>query len=206
MTSKEIREKEALLRYQYAGNNKYGIPDMEKQEFDNVDFKFIGVDRISNKRKDADKTIHFFLDDDKLEKFYKRAEHYIKKLAGHYAVLTPDFSLYTDMPIVEQMWSVYKNRWCGAYWQSYGLKVIPTICWSKEESFDFCFLGVPQGSIVAISTLGAKKAKVDFMKGYDYMIDKINPSLILCYDKPFDEMQGNVVHIDYLSCTGRRAA
>lgn len=203
MTSKEIREHEALLRYQYAGNNEYEIPEMEGHEFDNVDFKFMGFDRISNKRDDADKTIHFFLDDTKLEKFYTRAESYLVKLAGHHAILTPDFSLYTDMPIAEQIWGVYKNRWCGAYWQSYGMKVIPTISWSDERSFDFCFLGVPRGSIVAISTLGSKKVKSDFMKGYDCMIDTIDPSMILCYDKPFDEMRGNVVHIDYLNCTGR---
>ena len=31
-----------------------------------------------------------------------------------------------------------KNRWGGAYWQSSGLTVIPTISWGDERSFEFC--------------------------------------------------------------------
>lgn len=37
------------------------------------------------------------------------------------------------------------NRWCGAYLQSKGIRVIPTINWGTEKSFDFCFAGVPKG-------------------------------------------------------------
>ena len=46
------------------------------------------------------------------------------------------------MPLALQIESVFKNRWCGAYWQSKGLKVIPTVSWGDERSFDFCFMFV----------------------------------------------------------------
>ena len=84
-----------------------------------------------------------------------------------------------------QMYNTFKNRWCGAYWQSLGLRVIPTISWSDERSFDFCFEGIEENSIVAISTHGNHRAKEGFMLGYNKMLQKIKPCAIICYGKPF---------------------
>ncbi len=132
-------------------------------------------------------------------------EKYYKILAKFEAVLTPDFSLYTDMPLIIQMYSIFKNRWCGAYWQNKGLRtVIPTITWGDEKSYDFCFLGIEEGSIVAISTLNTCKEKELFMKGYNRMLEVIKPQLIYCYGvKPFPKMEGNILWIEYLSKAGR---
>lgn len=69
---------------------------------------------------------------------YKQAEEELEKLKQYYALLSPDFSMFTNMPIALQIESVFKNRWCGAYWQSKGLKVIPTVSWGDERSFEFC--------------------------------------------------------------------
>lgn len=93
------------------------------------------------------------------------------------------------MPIIIQMYSIFKNRWCGAYWQDKGLRtVIPTITWGSEESFEFCFLGVEEGTAVAISTLNACREKELFMKGYNRMIEVIKPQLIYCYGvSPFQK-------------------
>lgn len=101
------------------------------------------------------------------------------------------------MPLMLQMYSAFKNRWCGAYWQSLGLRVIPTISWSDERSFDFCFEGIEEGSIVAISTHGNHRAKEEFMLGYNKMLQKIKPCAIICYGKPFKEMKGNLLVFPY---------
>ena len=93
--------------------------------------------------------------------------------------------------------SVAKNRWVGAYWQDNGLTVIPTISWSTPRSFDFCFDGVEQNAIVAVSTLGCKRSKLQFMRGYDVMLDKVNPEAIVCFGDPLPEMEGNIVKVDY---------
>ena len=137
------------------------------------------------------KTIHFFIYDYKFDCIYENAEYSVEKIKQYYALCSPDFSLYTDMPILLQMHNTFKNRWCGAYWQSLGLKVIPTISWSDERSFDFCFDGIEKGSVVAISTHGNKKCKEDFMLGYTKMLEKLSPSAIICYGKPFPEMQND---------------
>lgn len=204
MTDRKYERNEKLLRNQYVENGGLNIPKVKKDIFENKNFEFMGFDHVSSKKHgDEGKTIHFFLNDDKFEKVYNNPETYLERLAKYKALLTPDFSLYMDMPIILQMYSIYKNRWCGAYWQDNGIKVIPTVSWSDSRSYDFCFEGIEETSIIAVSTLGVKKEKKLFMKGYDCMLERIKPELILCYDKPFEEMRGEVYYINYLQVTGR---
>ncbi len=116
----------------------------------------------------------------------------VEKLKQYYCLLSPDYSLYTDMSLALQIKNTFKNRWCGAYWQSLGLNVIPTIEWGDERSFDFCFDGVEEGSIVAVSTYGKQKIEEEFMKGYNEMLKRIKPCAIICYEKPFPKMKGKL--------------
>ena len=97
--------------------------------------------------------------------------------------------MYTNMPKALQIINAFKRRWCSAYWQAAGITVIPAVGWSDEDSFDFCFDGIEKESIVAVSTLGCKKNKDTFLKGYREMINRINPPNVICYCKPFDEMK-----------------
>ena len=100
-------------------------------------------------------------------------------------------------------YNVFRNRWCGAYWASKGLRVIPTVNWGDESTFDFCFEGIEKGSVVAVSTYMASEhdnrcdQKEWFMAGYNEMLRRIDPEKIICYNTPFPEMQGNIIHVDY---------
>ena len=72
-----------------------------------------------------------------------------------------------------------------------GLEVIPTVSWSLASSYDFCFLGLPERSVLAISTVGTHKdrsAKAPFLAGFEEMLKRLNPSAVLCYGKPYVEM------------------
>ena len=118
-------------------------------------------------------------------------------------VLTPDFSMYLEMPYALQIYNTFRNRWCGAYLADKGIKVIPTVSWSDEKSFGFCFKGIEKGSIVAVSTYmfhehnNHAEQKELFMKGYNKMLETVEPSKIICYSEPFDEMTGDIIYIDY---------
>ncbi len=124
-------------------------------------------------------------------------ERSLAKYSQYAFLLTPDFSTYADMDLWRQLENVAKNRWVGAYWQSNGLTVIPTISWSTPLSFEFCFDGVEPNSIVAVSTVGCKRAKYQFMRGYNEMLDRLNPETIICFGDPLPEMQDNIIHVDY---------
>ena len=47
--------------------------------------------------------------------------------------------------------------------------------------------------------IGCKHEKIGFLRGYETMLEKIEPSAIICLGSPFAEMQGNIISIDYLS-------
>lgn len=96
-----------------------------------------------------------------------------------------------------QLESVAHSRWVGAYWQSRGLIVIPTVTWSTPLSYSFCFDGIERGAIVAIGLPGCKREKTAYLRGYAHLLERIDPSAVLCLGKPFKEMDGNIIVADY---------
>lgn len=147
--------------------------------------------------------VHFFLYDYKFEKIWSDPEPFIEQLHPYRAVLTPDFSMYTEMPPALQLYNTFRNRWCGAYLAEQGLRVVPTVSWGKEESYNFCFAGIEKGSIVAVSTYmfhahgNHADQKELFMNGYRELLRRIQPEYVICYSEPFPEMEGNIIYVDY---------
>ena len=83
-----------------------------------------------------------------------------------------------------QLWNTYRNRWCGRFWQEKGFNVIPTISWSTAESYDFCFLGAPRRSVVAVGTVGTGQdplARQLFIDGFRQMVERLEPTAVLSY-------------------------
>ena len=69
-----------------------------------------------------------------------------------------------------------------AFWQKLGIEVIPNVCWSDESSYSWCFDGLPQNSILAVSTNGCLKDKVAkqlFIAGFNEMKRRLNPLKIV---------------------------
>lgn len=199
MHSTEVRSKLAFLRNEFDAFGKWNIPIVRKNDLDLEHVDLICYSDI--KANDIDqhkaKGVHFFIDDYRMEGLYYNFSKSLSRLSQYKFLLTPDYSLYAEMPKAIQLFNVFRNRWCGAYWQSKGLTVIPTISWSDCSSFDFCFDGIEEGSIVAIGMIGCKSNKVSFMRGYNAMFEKIHPDAIICLGSPFPEMEGNIIPIDY---------
>lgn len=180
-----------FLRNQFNSSNVYGIPDIPKAKFTDEDFKDLRLLVFNQTKSDYglhnERIVHFFLYDYNFENIWKDTEKYVELLSKYKGVLTPDFSMYTEMPYAVQIYNTFRNRWCGAYMASKGIRVIPTVAWSDSGSFDFCFKGIPKGSVVAVSTYmfhesdhhGAQKEL--FMEGYNRMLEEIEPSAIICY-------------------------
>lgn len=193
----KTRRKQKLVRNEFKGDGKYGIPLIKKQAIDLDKIKLWNFTKTKlNDDENTDKTIHFFTYDWMFESVYEKPEKAMEKLDQYYALLTPEFSTYKDMPLARQLDSVFKNRWCGAYWQKQGMRVIPTISWGSIPCMEFCFDGVEKGSVVAVSTYTREDNKKGFMLGYNKMMEIIRPSAIICYGTPFPEMKGNIKSID----------
>ncbi|MEG1752224.1 MAG: DUF4417 domain-containing protein [Clostridia bacterium] len=195
--NEKLLKKLKIVRNEFKSVGKYGMPLIKKQNIDvnKIDLWCYTKAKI-NDTENKDKTIHFFTYDWLFESIYEKPEIAMEKLDQYYAVLTPEFSLYWDMPKALQIYNTFRNRWCGAYWQKQGKLVIPTICCAGIDSYDFCFDGVEEGSIVAVSTYCREDNKVEFMKSYNKMLEIIKPSAIICYGETFPEMKGNIKSIN----------
>ena len=201
------RTSQTLLRNQFPGKGKLKIPIIPKFQEKPGDFDdllLIGFDKTHlEDQNHLDRMVHFFLYDYRFERVWKNPDNDIEKLSRYRAVLSPDFSMYLEMAPVMQLYNVFRNRWCGAYWASKGLRVIPTVNWGDTSTFDFCFEGIEKGSTVAVSTYMASEhdnrqdQKEWFMAGYNEMLRRIEPEKIVCYNTPFPEMQGNIIYVDY---------
>ena len=203
----EYRTSQIMLRNELPGDGKWSIPIIPKFQIRDGDFDdllLIGFDRAkTDDEKHRNRMVHFFLYDYKFERVWKQPDFDLEKLSGYRAVLSPDFSMYLEMNPTMQLYNTFRNRWCGAYWASKGIRVIPTINWCDVSSFDFCFCGVEKGSTVAVSTYMASAhnnhadQKAWFMKGYNEMLKRIQPEKVICYHTPFPEMEGDIIYVDY---------
>lgn len=151
--------------------------------------------------KDKECGIHFYLDDYQFERIWNSPEKYLEILSEYECILSPDFSLYMDMPMPMKIWNTYRSRHIGAYYQSKGIRVIPTISWAEPETYQFCFAGIPKGSIVSVSTIGVKEntdALNIWRDGMQAMIDAIKPSTIIVYggQLEFDYGDIDVIYFD----------
>ena len=194
-----MREDTLFMRNNFDSVGKWGFALNRKQEMDLSDIQLIACSdtKADDRPENTVKGVHFFVDDYRFTGIYDHPERTLKKYSQYSFLLTPDFSLYADMDLWRQMESVAKNRWIGAYWQRNGLKVIPTIAWSSPRSYEFCFDGVERNGTVAVGMIGCKKNKLGFLRGYNTMLEKIEPEHIIVFGEPFDEMQGDLIPVDY---------
>lgn len=203
----EYRSNPLFLRNQFQGAGSFNIPIVPKFVEKDGDFdhlRLIGFDRA---RKDdtryINRMVHFFLYDYKFERVWRSPDNVLPQLRPYRAILTPDFSMYLEMAPALQLYNTFRNRWCGAYFAFQGLRVIPTVNWGYENTFDFCFEGIEKGSVVAVSAYMASahnnhaEQKEHFLTGYNELLRRIEPEKIICYHEPFPEMGGDIVYVNY---------
>ena len=187
-------------KMQFPIDNKYGMPKISAtQTVGDKMLRFCDFKEIS----DPENYIaHFYYDDYKFISVWRNPDKYIERLKRFKAVISPDFSLYTDFPKALQILSCYRRQWCGAYWRYMGIDVIPDVVWGDESSFEFCFEGIPIHSTVAVSSVGIKrndewndKKNSLFRIGYNEMLNRLEPTTILFYGDIIDGLEGNIIRV-----------
>ena len=185
---------------QFAADNYYGIPTMKPtQTVGDKMLRFCDFNSVSDPENYI---VHFYYDDFKFIQAWRDPDRYVEKLRKFKAVVSPDFSLYTDFPRCLQILSCYRRQWVGAYWQELGLDVIPDVVWGDKDSFAYCFEGIPKGGTVAVSSVGVKnddnwnnKDGDLFKAGYDEMMNRLEPTTVLFYGDMIDGLEGNIIQI-----------
>ena len=178
----------------------YGCPEMDVTH--TTGDKFLRFCDWKEEEDLSQHIAHFYYDDYKFISAWRDPDKYLERLAQFKAVISPNFSLYTDFPRALQILSCYRRQWCGAYWQYQGLDVIPNVCWGDRESYEYCFDGIPKGGTVSVSSVGVKNdpdwnGKKDnlFVAGWEQMMKRLEPETILYYGDMIDGVEGNIIRI-----------
>jgi hypothetical protein len=150
--------------------------------------------------------VHFYIYDDDFECIWNNPNNFLPELKKYQGVISPDFSLYRDAPLSEQLSNTLRNRTLGYWLTSNGIQVIPNVRWGDERSFQFCFDGIEHDSTVAIGTHGCVKKADDryyYKLGLDAMVHRLRPKTIIVYgDTPksiFSSYQESIKIIQFKS-------
>lgn len=130
------------------------------------------------------KWICFYEDDSKIERFWNAPRKYLDTMRKAKGVILPDFSIFRDMPLVQQNWNIYRSRALGVWLETQGIEVIPNIRWADNRTHETCCLGIEEKSTIAVGTHGVIKKLEErdfFIQGLDYVVDRLNPKNIVIY-------------------------
>lgn len=143
--------------------------------------------------KDGNRWIHFYEDDNGFERLWNKPYVYLSIIKRFCGIISPDYSLYYDMPLCMQIWNTYRGRALAHWLQENGVEVIPNIRWGDERTFETACLGVEIGKTIAVGTHGCIKDaqyKKMFIAGFDYAINRLKPQTVIVYGRMPDKIFG----------------
>lgn len=154
--------------------------------------KVVSFNYLKTTKNIQDYYVHFFIDDYQFERVYNKIDVYYRVLSKAKGIISPDFSLYANMPKPLQVYQIYKKRLIEAYYSKKGVKVIPSITFSDWDSLDYVLDGLENIETIAVSTNGLryiKELREEFTKKLLYIIDKLNVKNIICVGFDFEELK-----------------
>ncbi len=188
----------------------YGIPYIKKSEIDltllNTKIELVSLSNISIKDKNAQyKIVQPFKYDKDLERQYNNAITKLPILVRYYAIPTLDFSMHKGMMEAQIIDATFRNRWSGVFVQANGYsKVIVTVGWVDENTYDICFAGIEDGTVLMISTLGVNNNESieDFKNGYFEMRKRFPNSKVICVGDRLSFMEDSIYYVKYKDSFG----
>ena len=145
---------------------------------------------MKKRNNDYDYWVVFYEYYKNFERLWNNPKKYLRKLKKFNGVISPDFSLYRNMPLVMQEWNTYRGRALAFWLQKNGIEIIPNIRWNDERTYEFCFDSVEKNKTIAIGTHGCIKKKADreyFKKGLCELVKRLSPKNIVVYGAaPYD--------------------
>lgn len=140
-----------------------------------------------DKRKqtsDYHQWVHCYLFDFRFRQIITNTDKHLESIRPFDGFISPDASLYRDMPLATQIANTYMNRAVGHYFQRMGIPTIANIRWSNEKSFSFAFDGAPHKSTIATSNHGSLRGRDNlywFERGFDEMVCMLEPRRIILH-------------------------
>ena len=156
---------------------------------------FSKVDRVNSKAC----AVCEYENDIEFKDLLVHPDEYVALLKQYQGFVSPDCSVYRDMPLAMQITNIYRSRAIGYYFQKHGVYVIPCVRWGDERTYStkilperIAFLGVEKHSIVSVGSYGQLKDKVNryyFEAGMDAMMETLEPDIVLVYSQMPDAIE-----------------
>ena len=108
------------------------------------------------------------------------------KILRHYdGVISPDFSTYADFPDPLKRYNTYRMRAFGYACFSSGIPIINNVRWGTDETWEYCFDGIDQNSVVSIGTVASdlrdERWRLLFNQGFRKMQCVLSPKTVILY-------------------------
>lgn len=142
---------------------------------------------------DFNQWVMFYEHDVKFERLWHNPKQYLQKLKKFKGIISPDFSLYRNMPLVMQEWNTYRGRALAHWLQENGIAVIPNVRFNDARTYEFCYDGIEKDKTVAVGTHGCIKRTEDkklFKSGLEEMVKRLSPKTIIVYGAAPDDIFG----------------
>ena len=131
---------------------------------------------------------HCFVGDEQFERYWHNFYKYVPYIRSAKGLISTDFSMYRDIPEETQIRNCYRNRVMTYAMQKINPNVIPTAGFGGENTWGWCFDGLPKHSTYAITTNGGlsdPEACRLFIGGVDALVLTLEPyALIVCGNYP----------------------
>ena len=134
--------------------------------------------------KEFDAWIHFYEDDVAFERIWNTPNKYLPIIKKFKGVITPDFSVYLDMPLVMQQWNIAR-RAIGHWLQENGVSVIPNIRFGDERTYELSCAGIQKYGTIAVGSHGCIKLLSDrnyFVSRIGILwLNRLEPNILVVY-------------------------
>ena len=162
----------------------YGIPKI--LGCSTVPERLVAFSEAVAKRKkpDPDAWVNFYEDDYRFARFWANPEKYYGRLRAFAGVVSPDHSLYRNMPTAQKIGHTYQNQLLGARLQADGVNVIANVRLSGPDSVPYALAGIPQRSTLALGLNGCTKDKQNrahVVEEIQLICDSCSPTSLVVY-------------------------
>ena len=188
----------------YVARDIYDIPFIEIDDIDISNLNngkwLVNVKNCSkNDKHQSEKIVHNFCYDEVLMRDYNNPFRFLEKVGPYFAASSSDFSMDSKMGFKEILDATYNNRWMGAFLQTHGKKVIPTVGWVGAKYYDITFAGLRDGGVFIISTIGANNdiSYAEFIDGYHELRRRFPNTQLICVGDFIEGMDSDICYIPY---------
>ena len=128
--------------------------------------------------------VETFHEDEFLERVWSNPDKYLENCRPFGAVFTLDLSARTNWPKDYVRHNAFRSKLFGQIVQAKGMRAIPVLIWARRDTYLACFEGIPEHSVVAVSTQSVLRNEMtlaDFKAGFLEAVRFLEPSTILFY-------------------------